>query len=69
MQYEDKIYFYDVLYEYINNFIIRTKIKFNDLCREKPQNLGLFIETILRSWINIRKENYNYKNKLKQLIK
>lgn len=69
MQYEDKIYFYDVLYEYMENFLKLKKIKFNqNIEREKPQKLGLLIESILKDWLKARKSVDKYKNQLKMLL-
>ena len=67
MQYEDKLYFYDALYEYMSNFIKMKKVRYN-LTRDKPQNLGVMIENILRDRIKSKKNLDNYKNKLKLLI-
>jgi hypothetical protein len=70
MQYEDKIYFYDALYEYISNFINNRKIRLaQPFSKDKPQQLGQVIETILRSWLKSRKDCDLYKSKLRQLIK
>jgi hypothetical protein len=67
MQYEDKIYFYDVLYEYMDNFIKRKKINFN-LIREKPQLLGVLIEIVLRDWLKSKKKLEKSIKQLKMLI-
>lgn len=58
-KYEDIIYFYENLYDYINNYLIRINRKEQSLLRkENPQTLGDEIEKILKENINIKKK-YN----------
>jgi hypothetical protein len=67
LQFEDKLYFYDALYDYMNSFIKSKKIRY-DLIRDKPQNLGILIENILRDWLKSKRNLETYRNKLKLLI-
>jgi hypothetical protein len=67
MQHEDKLYFFDALFEYMNNFISNRKLNYI-ISREKPQSLGILIETILKDWVKSRTLSDKYKTKLKQLI-
>jgi hypothetical protein len=67
MQYGDKLCFYDILFEYMENLVQRKKIKFS-LERNNPQSLGLFIELILKDWLKCKKDADKYKKQLKQLI-
>lgn len=67
MQYEDKIYFYDVLYEYMSNFVKMKKINYN-LVKEKPHLLGCLIENILKDWIKTKKKLSESMNHLKSII-
>lgn len=68
MFYEDKIYFYDVFFDYMENFTKKKKIRF-DLKKDKPNSLGNLIESILKDWIKTKKELENYKKQIKILIK
>jgi hypothetical protein len=67
IQHEGKLYFYDALFDYLNNFAKIKKIKFN-LDRDNPQLLGNFIENILQDWLKTRKKLDQYKLKFKKLI-
>lgn len=67
MQYEDKIYFYDALYDYMNNFIKQKKIRFI-LSKDNPQYLGSFIEMIIKDWLKTKKTCEKYRSQLKQLV-
>ena len=58
-KYEDIIYFYENLYDYINNYLTRVNSKeLSLLNKENPQTLGDAIEKILKENINIKKK-YN----------
>jgi hypothetical protein len=67
MLYDNKIYFYDALFEYMDNFIKKKKIRF-DLNREKPQMLGFLIESILKDWIRSKKGYEKLKSQFNKLI-
>jgi hypothetical protein len=67
MQYEDKIYFYDSLFDYMSSFVKRKNIKYL-LSREKPRLLGILIENILRDWLKCKKNIEKYKSQLKNLF-
>ncbi len=67
MQHEDKLFFYDALFDYMNNFITVKKLKYT-ISRDKPQILGIFIENILKDWLKTRSTLEKYKTRLKQLI-
>lgn len=66
MLYEDKIYFFDTLFEYMNNFIKSKNIKFN-LTRQ-PMALGRLIENILRNWLKTKSKFEKYKTHLKKFV-
>jgi hypothetical protein len=68
MQYGDKLCFYDILFDYMENLVIKKRIKYN-LERNNPQQLGMLIEIILKDWIKARKDSDRYKKQLKQFIK
>lgn len=67
MMHEDKLYFFDALYEYMNNFINTKKLNYT-IVKEKPQTLGLLVENILKDWLKTRSLLEKYKMKTKQLI-
>ena len=62
-KYEDKLYFYENLYNFVENYLIQVKMKklLKNLNKENPKSLGIIIEYIC-------KENYYLKNKIKKLI-
>ena len=62
-KYEDKLYFYESLFNFIENYLIQAKMKklLKNLNKENPKSLGIIIEYIC-------KENYYLKNKIKKLI-
>lgn len=66
MQHEDKLFFYDVLFDYMKNFIKQKKVRYT-LVREKPQSLGILIENILRDWLKCKK-NLDKFAKLKKIL-
>ena len=67
MQHEDKLFFFDALFDYMNNFILAKKLNYT-ISRDKPQNLGFLIENILKDWIKTRGILEKYKLKINQLI-
>jgi hypothetical protein len=67
MQHEDKLYFFDALFEFMNNFINTKKLSYS-ISKDKPQTLGILIESILKDWLKCRTLSEKYKMKLKQLI-
>ena len=62
-KYEDKLYFYENLYNFVENYLIQVKMKklLKNLNKENPKSLGIIIEYIC-------KENFCLKNKINKLI-
>ena len=62
-KYEDKLYFYESLYNFIENYLIQAQMKklLKNLNKENPKSLGIIIEYIC-------KENFCLKNKINKLI-
>ena len=62
-KYEDKLYFYESLFNFIENYLIQAKMKklLKNLNKENPKSLGIIIEYIC-------KENFCLKNKINKLI-
>ena len=66
MLYEDKIYFFDTLYEYMNNFIRSKNIKYT--LEKKPLSLGRLIEDVLRNWLKTRSKFDKLNNQMKKIL-
>jgi hypothetical protein len=66
MLYEDKIYFFDSLYEYMNNFILGKNIKYS--LTKQPMSLGRLIEYVLRNWLKARSKLDKLNNQMKKIL-
>lgn len=63
-KYEDKIFFYETLYNFINIFATKTKfLKINDfLQKDNPKTLGKAIEIICKEYYGLQKKIKNILN-------
>ena len=66
MLYEDKIYFFYSLFDYINNFIKTKNLKY--ALTKDPISLGKFIENILQILLRTKSKLEKYKNQLKKIV-
>ncbi len=61
-----KFYFYEDIYNLLQNFIEKKKIKY-ELDKDNSNTLGKFIENIINKYIKIKNESNNLKNILRRI--